>query len=110
MLPPPPVPPIDPYVIDTLLPDLVGHDKRPSALLIYLVLWRRSPRGGGSDPFAPVRMSHQALADATGLSRSAVQDGLRRLHQRGLVVTRRATPTAVPAHAVQRPWLRRGSR
>lgn len=107
MLPSPPVPPVDPYVIDTLLPDLVGHDKRPSAILLYLVLWRRSP-GGGRDPLGPVRLSHQALADATGLSRSAVQDGLRRLHERGLVVTRRATPTAVPAHTVQRPWLRRG--
>jgi hypothetical protein len=36
---------VDAYVIDTLLPDLVGHDRRPSAFLVYLHLWRLS--GGG---------------------------------------------------------------
>ncbi len=103
MLPAPPVPSLDPYVLDTLMPDLVGHDKRPSAFLVYLALWRRSPQ----DPARPVRISHQTLADATGLSRSAVQAGLTRLRARGLIATRRATPTAVPAHTVQRPWVRR---
>ncbi len=95
---------LEPYVVDTLLPDLVGHDKRPSSFLIYLCLYRRA----APDFNSPIRMSHQALADATGLSRSAVQTALANLNRRSLIVSRRATPTAVPQHLVNRPWLRRG--
>ncbi len=94
---------LDPYVVDTLLPDLVGHDKRPSSFLIYLCLYRRA----APDFAAPVRMSHQALADATGLSRSAAQTALANLNRRSLVASRRTTPTAVPQHIVNRPWIRR---
>jgi hypothetical protein len=106
MLPAPPVPPVDPYVLDVLMPDLIGHDKRPSAFVVYLALWRRIP----SDTNATVRLSHQALTSITGLSRSAVQTGLDHLRRRGLVQTARTTPTSVPAHTVHRPWLRRTGR
>lgn len=95
-------PPLDPYVLDTLMPDLVGHDRKPAAFVVYLCLWRRS-RAGFSEP---VRLSHQQLADATGLSRSAVQEALRWLQRRQLVESRRASPTAIPAHFVRRPWRR----
>src|SRR5438270_85027 len=37
---------VDSYVIDILLPDLVGHDRQPSAFLVYLFLWRRSHESG----------------------------------------------------------------
>jgi hypothetical protein len=94
---------LDPYIIDTLMPDLVGHDKRTSSFLVYLCLWRKA-----APDFAPVRMSHQTLADATGLSRSAVQTALANLWRRSLIVSKRATPTAVPQHTVLRPWVRRG--
>ena len=30
------------YVLDTLMADLVGHDRQPSAFLVYLHLWRRT--------------------------------------------------------------------
>ena len=33
---------IDPYIVDTLMPDLVGHDRQPSAFLVYLLLWRQT--------------------------------------------------------------------
>ena len=33
---------IDTYVMDTLMPDLVLHDRQPSAFLVYLHLWYRS--------------------------------------------------------------------
>ena len=33
---------LDSYVLDTLMCDLVGHDRRPSAFLVYLYLWRHS--------------------------------------------------------------------
>jgi hypothetical protein len=39
---------LDPYVVDTLLPDLVGHDRQPSAFLVYLFLWRHSLGTGGT--------------------------------------------------------------
>ncbi len=94
---------LDPYIVDTLMPDLVGHDKRTSSFLVYLCLWRRAAPGFS----APVRMSHQAIADATGLSRSAVQTALSNLWRRSLVTSKRATPTAVPQHTINRPWVRR---
>ncbi len=31
---------IDAYILDALMRDLVGHDRRPSAFLVYLYLWR----------------------------------------------------------------------
>jgi hypothetical protein len=31
--------PIDEYVVDVLLPDLVGHDHAPTAFVVYIVLW-----------------------------------------------------------------------
>lgn len=93
---------LDPHVIDALLPDLVGHDQRPSSFLVYLLLWRRS----AANPAAGVRISHGRLALATGLSRSTVQEALEHLASRQLIATRRATPTSVPLHVVQRPWER----
>lgn len=95
---------LDPYVVDALLPDLVGHDQRPSSFLVYLFLWRRS----AANPAAGVRISHGRLALATGMSRSTVQEALEHLASRQLITTRRASPTAVPVHVVLRPWERRG--
>ena len=36
---------LDPYIIDTLMADLVSHDRQPSAFLVYLTLtrWAHSP-------------------------------------------------------------------
>ena len=36
---------IDPYVIDTLMADLVGHDHRPSAFLVYLAILAAAGEG-----------------------------------------------------------------
>jgi hypothetical protein len=97
---------IDAYLIDCLLPDLVGHDRMPSSFLVYLFLYRQASQHEDWS----VRLSHQSIADATALSRSAVQSALARLQQRQLIVTSRAHPTAVPLHRVQRPWLRPGKK
>jgi len=104
-MPPAPLPPLDPYVIDALMPDLAGHDKRPGAFIVYLALWRMA----GAEPGRGVRVSLGGLADATGLSRSTVQHALDHLAKRQLVETRRANPTAVPSHTILRPWARRRS-
>ena len=93
---------LDSYLLDGLLPDLVGHDHRPASFIIYLYLYRQAAQG----PNWSVRLSHQSIAIATGLSRSAVQDALAHLQKRQLIATSRAHPTAVPLHRVNRPWLR----
>ncbi|HMN40487.1 MAG TPA: helix-turn-helix domain-containing protein [Phycisphaerales bacterium] len=102
-MPTPPLPALDPYILDSLMPDLCGHDKRPGAFIVYLALWRLS----SPDPARGVRIPHARLADATGLSRSTVQHALAHLAKRQLISTRRAPPPAVPLHTVLRPWARR---
>jgi hypothetical protein len=97
---------LDEYVIDALMPDLIGHDRRPAAFVVYLYLLRHA----AAAPPAGVRASHQSIAAATGLSRSAVQAALAHLQSRQLVTTSRSRPTAVPVHKVQRPWARPGRR
>jgi hypothetical protein len=97
---------IDAYLIDCLLPDLVGHDRTLSSFVVYLFLYRQAAQ----DDNWSVRLSHQSIAGATGLSRSAVQSALAHLQRRKLIATSRAHPTAVPLHRVQRPWLRLGKK
>jgi hypothetical protein len=95
--------PVDDYVIDVLLPDLAGHDRSPSAFLVYLVLWThlfRSERRA-------VAVSLQRLAAETGLSKSAVQAAIRLLYSRSLVRITRASSTAVPQYELVRHWVRR---
>ena len=92
---------LDPYVVDVLLPDLVGHDRHPSAFLVYLVLWHRT--AGGRREAA---LSLRELAEATGLSKRAVQGALATLERRRLLAIDRAAPTAIPSHRVLRPWDR----
>jgi hypothetical protein len=92
----------DAYVLDGLLPDLVGHDRRPAAFVVYLYLYRHA----NANPKWMLRASHQTIAHATGLSRSAVQAALMHLQKRQLISTTRAHPTAVPQHRVNRPWVR----
>lgn len=60
---------VDAYLVDCLLPDLVGHDRRLSSFIVYLYLYRHASK----DAKWSVRISHQSIATATGLSRSAVQ-------------------------------------
>lgn len=91
---------IDRYVTDVLLRDLVGHDHSPAAFVVYLFLWSRTSGG------KPARLSHQNIADETGLSKSAIQQALRLLHRRQLVTSERRHQTDTPEHTVHRPWRR----
>jgi hypothetical protein len=93
---------IDAYVLDTLLPDLVGHDRQPSAFLVYLFLWRHTIGGDASE----VQTSLQDITSGTGLSKRAVQDALGLLTRRKLLGITRASITAIPVYTVKRPWLR----
>jgi hypothetical protein len=93
---------LDSYVVDVLLRDLVGHDHRPSAFLVYLSLYSQTHGAGRRS----VRMSLIHLAEHCGLSKSAVQAGLRILLRRQLIKAHHATRTAVPEYIIQRPWTR----
>jgi len=88
---------IDRYVIDTLMRDLVGHDHRPSAFLVYLALLDLGETGR-------VAHSHAQLAEQTGLSKRAVQDAIRHLAKRGLLAMKRAGRTEPAIVQPLFPW------
>jgi hypothetical protein len=92
--------PIDDYVLDVLMRDLVGHDHRPAAFLVYLHLYRAAER----QRWKPVAASLRMVAEGTGLSKSAVQIALARLRRRELIRSTSAHATAVPQHRVLRHW------
>jgi hypothetical protein len=97
--------PIDDYVLDTLLRDLTGHDRKPAAFLVYLWLAGEQTRRR-----SPVAISYIELAQNTGLSRSSAQAAARWLIRRKLLSSTKANATAVPVYTVQFPWRKRGSR
>lgn len=80
---------IDDYVIDVMMRDLVGHDKRPSAFLVYLYL---------------------AVRSDTGLSKSAAQQGAAHLAGRNLIMVTRKSATSVPVYHLNRHWRPRSKR
>lgn len=94
---------IDPYVVDTLMRDLVAHSRSPAAFLVYLQLYR-STYASGKDSTA---ISHQSLAEASGLSKRSIQAAIGHLIERRLIQQRKLRPTSVPVYRVLMPWLRR---
>jgi DNA-binding MarR family transcriptional regulator len=93
---------LDSYLVDTLMPDLVRHDRQPSAFLVYLYLWRHTHAAG--DP--RIQIALRDMAEGTGLSKRSVQDALTRLVKRGLVEVTRESITAVAVYTVRQPWRR----
>lgn len=94
--------PVDDYVFDVLMRDIVGHDQKPAAYLVYLCLYGQAARS----KWKLVPMSLRALAEATGLSKSATQTALELLRRRRLIETTSDHPTATPKHRVLRAWRR----
>lgn len=88
---------LDAYVLDTLMRDLVGHDRRTSAFLIYLSLFASADGG-----FA--RISHAQLAERTGLSKRSAQDAVLHLIDRGLLKAEKTGPTEVTRYKLLSPW------
>jgi hypothetical protein len=93
---------LDSYVVESLMPDLVGHDKKPSAFVVYVYLWNRL----AAERSRKVAASHQTIATDTGLSKSAVQMSVRHLLRRRLIRSESASRTATPVYSVLRPWRR----
>jgi hypothetical protein len=93
---------LDPYVVDVLMRDLVGHDRSLSGYLVYLWLWARTD--GGRRRHAA---SLQTIALETGLSKSSVQNAVRTLRgRRKLIATESPGPTRPPVYEVLKPWIR----
>jgi hypothetical protein len=91
---------MDDYVIDVLMRDLVGHDRRPASFLVYLWLAAEQQRQGKA-----VAISYQRLAESIGISKSSAQAAAGWLARRKLLAVNKATSTATPSYAVRRPWL-----
>lgn len=92
---------LDSYVIDTLMRDLIGHDHKPAAFAVYIWLAAEQQRRNDA-----VVISYAALAQETGLSRSATQAAVGWLLQRGLLVSTHASVTATPVYKPLKPWKR----
>jgi DNA-binding MarR family transcriptional regulator len=88
---------VDAYVLDALMRDLVGHDHRASAFLVYLAL---TPDNGTS------YISHAQLAERTGLSKRSVQDAVQHLVDRNLLRVTRCGATEIPRYEPLTPWRR----
>jgi hypothetical protein len=93
---------LDTYILDTLMVDLVGHDRQLSAYLVYLFLWRKTH--GNHRP--RIQIALRDIAEQTGLSKRGVQDALRWLVRRKLISAERESVTAIPWYTVHRPWRR----
>jgi CRP-like cAMP-binding protein len=90
---------LDTYVVETLMRDLVGHDRRPSAFLVYLAIAGAGTNGAQG-------LSYGDLADMTGLSKRSVQDAIAHLARRKLVDVHRDGPTETALYRALKPWRR----
>jgi DNA-binding MarR family transcriptional regulator len=97
--------PIDDYVLDVLMPDLVGHDHQPGAFLVYLYLYRQAQR----QRWRPIAASLRMIAEATGLSKSTAQIAVGKLRARQLIRSTKDYSTAIPLHRVLRNWREAGT-
>jgi hypothetical protein len=94
---------VNSYVLDVLMPDLIGHDRRPAAFIVYLFLLRETACSGRDT----VSVSLQTIATRTGLSKSAVQVSIRHLRRRALLDPTVVATVANPLRRILRPWEQR---
>lgn len=90
---------LDVYVVDVLLRDLVGHDRRPVSFLVYLWLAAEQQRRDGA-----VQISYKELAENIGVSKSAAQAAVGWLVRRKLLSASKENATATPLYTVLTPW------
>lgn len=97
------MPVLDDYVIDVLMRDLVGHDRKPVSFLAYLWLTAEQARTESD-----VRVSYQQVAESVGISKSSAQSAIRWLLKRRLVTVKKDSITSTPAYTVRSPWRETG--
>lgn len=93
------MPILDDYVVDVLMRDLVGHDRKPVSFLVYLWLAAEQARTK-----AEVRVSYQQVAESVGISKSSAQAAIRWLLKRKLLSVVKENVTATPVYTVRAPW------
>lgn len=90
---------LDDYLVDVLMRDLVGHDRRPASFLVYVWFAVQQARRQGA-----VQVSYQELAEAIGVSKSSAQSAVSWLVRRKLLVASKENATAIPSYTVKSPW------
>lgn len=90
---------VDDYVVDVLMRDLVGHDRKPASFLVYL--WLTSEQARRREA---VQVSYQELAESVGLSKSSAQAAVSWLIRRKLLAASKENATAIPRYTVRSPW------
>ena len=93
---------IDDYVIDVLMRDLVGHDRRVVSFLVYL--WFTSEQGKEQRKGHVVEVSYRQIAECIGISKSSAQAAVSWLIKRKLLTSTKKTVTATPRYKVLTPW------
>ena len=63
------MPTLDDYITDVLMRDLVGHDRKPAAFLVYVWLAAEQARRKGD-----VQISYEDMAESIGISRSTAYE------------------------------------
>jgi hypothetical protein len=99
------MPSLDDYIVDVLMRDLVGHDRRPVSFLVYL--WLATEQQRRTDA---VQVSYRELAECIGVSKSSIQAAINWLSRRKLLVITKENSTATPRYTVLRPWARGSQR
>jgi len=94
---------VDDYVIDVLMRDLVGHDRKPAGFLVYLWLAAEQARR-----HTEVRVSYEEMAESVGISKSSAQGAVRWLLKRKLLAAKKLTVTSTPCYTVRSPWKKPG--
>jgi hypothetical protein len=89
----------DDYVIDVLMRDLTGHDRKPTSFLVYLWIAARQSRTR-----KPVQISYQEMAESIGVSKSSAQAATTWLLSRKLLSATKENVTAIPCYTIHRPW------
>ena len=90
---------LDDYVLDDLMRDLVGHDRRPATYLVYVWLAAEQQRRK-----KPVVISYSDLAESTGLSKTSAQAAVGWLVRRRMLSVTKENVTATPSYTIQTPW------
>lgn len=90
---------LDDYVVEVLMRDLVGHDRRPVCFLVYLWLAAEQRRRNGV-----VQVGYRELAECIGVSKSSVQAGVSWLIRRKLLAASKDNATATPRYTILSPW------
>jgi hypothetical protein len=96
---------LDDYVTDVLMRDLVGHDRRPVAYLVYVWMAAEQQRRSGV-----VQISYQEVAESIGASKSSVQASVSWLKRRKLLSASKENATAIPRYTVLSPWRKPSQR